>query len=101
MKKFISLLTLVALCAAALLSVGVRGQGPKNKFRRNAKKVQGSYIVVLEDWAVGYAGEQSAAPRVASDLAGAYGANVRHVYTHALSGFSAEMTEERAVALSQ
>src|SRR5918912_1761090 len=100
MKKFILLLTLVALCALALVSFSVQGQGPKNKLRKHPNKVTNSYIVVLEDWAVGYAGDQSAAPQVSSDLATAVGGRVKHVYKHALSGFSIEMTEAQAEALS-
>src|SRR5918912_2466350 len=101
MKKFILLLTLVALCALALVSFSVQGQGPKNKLRKHPNKVTNSYIVVLEDWAVGYTGDQSAAPQVSSDLAAAYNGKLKHVYKHAISGFSVEMTEEQAAALSE
>lgn len=101
MKKFILSLTLVTLCALALISFSVQGQGPKNKLRKHPNKIANSYIVVLEDWAVGYAGDQSAAPQVSSDLAAAVGGRVKHVYKHALGGFSIEMTEAQAEALSQ
>ncbi len=56
---------------------------------------------MLDDAYVGARGDLSAAPVVAADLAAAFGAKVDKVYKHALNGFSARMTEEQALALSQ
>ena len=100
MKKFVAVLALVALCAMIFVS-GTQGQNSKNKIRRNAKKVPNSYIVVLEDWAVGHKGENSAAPNIAANLAAIYGGKVNHIYKHAISGFSIELSEAEATALSQ
>ncbi|HEX8707915.1 MAG TPA: S8 family peptidase [Pyrinomonadaceae bacterium] len=101
MRKFLALLAVVALCAMALVSGPVRGQGPGNKLRKNERKVAGSYIVVLEDFAAGPKGELSAAPSVAADLAASYGGRIKHIYKHAVSGFSVQMSEAEAAALSQ
>ncbi|HEX8076695.1 MAG TPA: S8 family serine peptidase, partial [Chthoniobacterales bacterium] len=100
MKKFVAVLALVALCAMIFVS-GTHGQNSKSKIRRNEKKVPNSYIVVLEDWAVGHKGENSAAPSIAANLAAIYGGKVNHIYKHAISGFSIELSEAEATALSQ
>jgi subtilisin family serine protease len=100
MKKFVALLAVVSLCAMTLITGPVSGQN-KNKFRTKANKVTNSYIVVLEDWAVGLKGETSAAPDIAANLATIYNGKVKHIYKHAVSGFSVEMTEDEALALSQ
>ena len=101
MKKLVALLALCALCAMIFVSGTVQGQNSKDKLRRKEKKVENSYIVVLEDWAVGQKGEGSAAPDIASNLAAIYNGKVKHVYKHALSGFSIELSETDAQALSQ
>jgi aqualysin 1 len=101
MKKFVALLAVVSLCAMTLMTGPVSGQNSKNKFRTKANKVTNSYIVVLEDWAVGFKGETSAAPDIAANLATIYNGKVKHVYKHAVSGFSIELTEDQALALSQ
>ncbi|HEY6188295.1 MAG TPA: S8 family peptidase [Pyrinomonadaceae bacterium] len=100
MKKLIALLAVAALCAMIFVSGSVQGQN-KNKFRTKEKKVANSYIVVLEDWAVGLKGESSAAPDIAANLATIYNGKVKHIYKHAISGFSIELSEADALALSQ
>ncbi|HYN85537.1 MAG TPA: S8 family peptidase [Pyrinomonadaceae bacterium] len=95
------------LAAVALLALSLpatltpsRAQNDKPKLRKKANKVPNSYIVVLEDWAAQPAGENSFAPVVAEDLAKAHGGKIKHVYKHALLGFSVELPEAAAVALS-
>jgi subtilisin family serine protease len=100
MKKLVALLAVAALCAMIFVSGSVQGQN-KNKFRTKEKKAANSYIVVLEDWAVGLKGENSAAPDIAANLATIYGGKVKHIYKHAISGFSIELSEADALALSQ
>jgi subtilisin family serine protease len=101
MKKLVALLAVVALCAMIFVSGSVHGQNSKNKFRTKEKKVANSYIVVLEDWAVGLKGDTSAAPDIAANLATIYNGKVKHIYKHAISGFSIELSEADALALSQ
>lgn len=50
------------------------------------------YIVVLKDEAMGGRGEQSRAPQAAERLAREHRARVKHVYTHALNGFTCQMS---------
>ncbi|HEV2911835.1 MAG TPA: S8 family peptidase [Pyrinomonadaceae bacterium] len=101
MKKLVAVLALVALCAMIFVSAAVHGQNSKAKLHRKEQKVANSYIVVLEDWAVGHKGENSAAPDIAANLAAIYNGKVKHVYKHAISGFSIELSEDEALALSQ
>jgi aqualysin 1 len=100
MKKLVALLAVIALCAMIFVSGSVQGQN-KNKFHKKDKKVENSYIVVLEDWAVGQMGENSAAKDIADNLAAIYNGKVKHVYKHAVSGFSIELAEADALALSE
>lgn len=101
MKKLVALLAVAALCAMTFVTGPVRGQNSKDKVHKKANKVQNSYIVVLEDWAVGYKGENSAAPDIAKNLSAIYGGKIKHVFKHAVSGFSVELSEAEAEALSQ
>ncbi|GAA2220425.1 S8 family peptidase [Micromonospora olivasterospora] len=68
----------------------------------SATAVQGSYIVVLKDSAVGgRAGTQEAAvASSARSLAGRYGATLGHVYGAALNGFEARLPERAAKRLA-
>jgi aqualysin 1 len=100
MKKIVALLAVIGLCAMIFVSGSVQGQN-KNKLHKKDKKVENSYIVVLEDWAVGQMGDNSAAKDIADNLAAIYGGKVKHVYKHAVSGFSIELSEEQALALSE
>src|SRR5215210_594684 len=101
MKKFVTAVVLAAMCAMMFISGSVQGQNSKDKLRKKEKRVENSYIVVLEDWAVGQQGENSAAKDIADNLAAIYNGKVKHVYKHAVSGFSIEIAEADALALSQ
>ncbi|MEW6471118.1 MAG: S8 family peptidase [Actinomycetota bacterium] len=61
--------------------------------RAAQEQVDGSYIVTLEPG--------SDPPGEARGLAGAHGGRVRHVYTHALQGFSYEGSAESAADLAR
>jgi len=101
MKKLFALLVLLGLCAAALLSSPPASQGKNDKLRKNANKIENSYIVVLDDSVVGERGRFSIAPYVAQEMAGTHRGQLKHVYQHAINGFAIEMTPEEAEALSQ
>ena len=73
---------------------------PDEKFVRSKRKITDRYIVVLDDEAAGPRGENSRAPELAGVLASLFNGRVDRVYQHALNGFSVEMNEERAIALS-
>jgi subtilisin family serine protease len=102
MKKIYALLVLVGLCAVIFLSAPVRTtEAKKDKLRKSANKIENSYIVVLDDTVVGEKGLFSIAPYIASELATNHKGKLKNVYQHAINGFSVEMTEADAEALSQ
>ena len=73
----------------------------KPKFLKKEKPVPNEYIVVIKDYAADPKGEDSLAGYIADDLAGAHKGKVKKVYKHALHGFSIEMSEADALALSE
>src|SRR5436190_4596245 len=101
MKK-LALLTVVALfCGVLFLTSPAGSQGNKEKVRKNAKKIENNYIVVLDDSVVGERGDYSIAGYMADDMARIYRGKLKHVYKHALNGFSMEMSESDAEAMAQ
>ena len=101
MKKVFAFLILAGLGAAVLLSAPPRTQSKNDKLRKNANKIENSYIVVLDDAVVGEKGPNSIAPYIASELAGSHRGQLKHVYQNAINGFAVEMSAEDAERLSQ
>ena len=106
MKRFVvSLAALLLLAAASLVfthhaTPPAGAQAGKTKIRKKAHPVKDQYIVVLEEWAAQPFGENSFAQHVAEDIARAHGGRLKHVYKHALLGFSVSLTEEQAERLT-
>src|SRR2546422_4032311 len=100
MKK-LSALFLIAILGVGILVPRLANSQTKTKLLKKAKPIANQYIVVLEDWTTGEHGEFSIAPQVADNMAQLYGGKVRHVYKHALNGFSIAMTADAAIALSE
>jgi len=100
MKRLLFLLAAAALCAAAFAPSPIRGSAqtrePRGEIRRVARSIPGQYVVVLRQ---DLPGPDTAA--AAADLARAHGGSVRHVYAHALKGFSAHLSESAAAALAR
>jgi subtilisin family serine protease len=73
------------------------------KYRAKADKdrIPDQYIVVFHDWAVGEPGDSSVSPGMAETMRNLYGGQVQHVFKHALNGYSARMTREEALTLSE
>ena len=93
MKKYAFLLL---VCLLALVPQLALGQNSQDRFRKNDGAIPNSYIVVFN--------ENVPTGRVAAfarQLAGANGGKVGFIYENALHGFSVEMSEEQAVALSR
>src|SRR5690348_15490554 len=67
-----------------------------SKFHKNAKPVKGQYIVVLRN----DTSEQDV-KSLARNVALSFSGKTQHIYTHAIKGFSMQMTEESALALSK
>ena len=103
---------LLVVCAAALWLAPATAQQNGNsdghrqdqdKFKRQgANKIENQYIVVLDEDATGPDADFGAvAARAEAVINKTRGGRIKDVYAHALRGFSAEMTEEDALALSQ
>jgi aqualysin 1 len=101
MKKFAALLIFAGLCATIITIGPARSQGRSNKLHRKEKKIENSYIVVLDDDVVGERGLYSIAPYIAAEMGATYRGKIKHVYQHALNGFAVEMSEEDAERLSE
>jgi len=101
MKKLAVFATVALLGAMIFVTGPARSQGYKEKVRKTAKKVQNNYIVVFDDEIIGPTGEYSIAQYMADDMAGRYRGKLKHVYKHAINGFSIEMSEADAEAMSQ
>ena len=107
MRKVFAFLIFAGLCTVIFLSPPVSGEGKKGigtegaKLRKNANKIENSYIVVLDDSVVGERGIFSIAPYIASELATSHRGKIKHLYQYALNGFAVEMSAEDAERLSQ
>jgi subtilisin family serine protease len=111
MKLYRGTLSLLTVCAAAalmLVPVGAQkgdgqgnGQGNGRFHRHPGKNIPNSYIVVLDQDPVGANADfgRAAADADKAILKTRTG-RIKHVYANALVGFSAEMSEEDAIALA-
>jgi subtilisin family serine protease len=108
MKKLFTLFALVILCVATFTPAPTSGQKQeqdltgnqksKDKIQRKGKDaIPGEYIVVFKDQTLG---DYSAAAELADLMVAIYGGKIKHVYKHALNGFSVKMSEEMAQLLS-
>lgn len=112
MKKRLALLTLFFVCVASLVMMPTLAQqssfnpaGPKDdteKFIRMGKTaIPFSYIVVLDADSDVVNGDVAFAAQSASELTANYGGVITNIYGHALNGYSAQMSEDQAIKLSQ
>lgn len=105
MRRYFPLAALT-LVAFVCVPSAVHTQGPKQnydlqpKFRRSARPVAGQYLVALNDDVVGPRGENSHAAEIADELASVHGGNVVRVFKHAVQGFSVQLPEAAAEAIS-
>ena len=99
MKKQPLAMYVAALCVVALTLLPVQGQvapDAAGKLHRSEQSIPNSYIVVFND---NVEGRRVAAE--AEKLARAFGGTVGFTYEYALRGFSVELNEGQAVALSR
>jgi aqualysin 1 len=109
MRKTLLLTAATALCLASLLSTTVPSSHTKARAARKndklhkqgAKAIPGRYIVVMDDLAAGQTGDSSMAEQVRDVLVSAYGGKPDKTFKHAINAYTAEMTEEQALALSE
>jgi subtilisin family serine protease len=99
MKRVLFLLITIALAVLAISPLFAGGEGhaqnAKRKFRRAHKAITNQYVVVLKD----EISRQDIAS-LASELARTHKGATRHVYKDALKGFSIQLSEAAAIALS-
>jgi subtilisin family serine protease len=98
MKKQPLILCVAVLCVVALTLLRVQGQvapDTPGKLHRSAQSIPNSYIVVFNDNVEG-----RRVAREAEKLARAFGGTVGFTYEYALRGFSVELNEGQAIALS-
>src|SRR5215211_8467496 len=67
-----------------------------SRFHKHAKPVRDQYIVVLRNDT-----GQRDVKSLAREIALSYSGTTQHIYTHAIKGFSIQMTEAAAIALSR
>lgn len=113
MKKIFTLVVLIVLCGAMIVPLTVEGQTgqaqeakvtqePKAKFiSKGREAVPDQYIIALNDDVAGQLGDFSIAQNLADLLVAIYGGKIKHIYKHAINGFSVQMTKAQATALSQ
>jgi len=106
MKKLFVLVALLALAGltfmpSSTVSSTTSSAAVKSKLFKKEKPIPNEYIVVIKDYAADPKGDDSLAEYIANDLAGAHNGKVKKVYKHALHGFSIQMSEEDALALSE
>jgi subtilisin family serine protease len=101
---FIATLALIPALAQRE-DVNLAAQGRDNPhpkmLRKGINAIPHHYIVVLDIDATGEKGDFSAAVARATDLTAMAGAGLTNVYAHAINGFSAWMSDDQAVALSE
>lgn len=96
MKRILWLVFAVAISLPfALPSLTVHSQG-SGKFRRISNPIPDQYVVVFKDSVVSAVAVDS----TVNNLIGIHGGAVRHVYKYAIRGFSIQMPEAAAIALS-
>jgi subtilisin family serine protease len=103
MKRLTALLLLTGLCVAALTHSTTRAQRPEfsrnapaAKLRKNAAPSANHYIVVLNDSVT-----SNQVGALANALTSAHGGTLGVTYENALRGFSVQMSEAQAEALSR
>jgi subtilisin family serine protease len=95
------LLLAVAVPVIAWQSSAAQGNAPQSqekdeKFRRSGKPVRDHYIVVLKPET-----PSEEVEAVTNELLAKHGGTTRYIYTHAIKGFSIELPEAAAIALSR
>jgi len=102
--------TVAAVCAAALMLVPLQAQqgnglgqfGQNNgKFHRHpGKRIANNYIVVLDQDATPDGDDALVAADADNVILTTRTGRVKHVFAHAINGFSAEMSEDEALAVA-
>ena len=107
MNKSLRILIAIVLAVTAITFITLHGRAQNNqneqaqqaqekeKFRRSGKPVRDQYIVVLKSET-----PSDEVEPIANQLLAQHGGTVRHIYKHALKGFSIQLPEPAAKAIS-
>ena len=112
MRSRLRLVTLLVTAAVALALTSGQAQQSANveslalqdtaKLRRKGPRaIPNRYIVVLDQDAAGPAGNPAIAAKLTEDVLAGFGRAADRLYSKALNGFSVELTEAEAVAISE
>jgi Tol biopolymer transport system component len=98
MKKRLTFIFILVLCLTTFGPFSAAGQSslPKENIRRNHDAIPNNYIVVLKSRI-----NHSQVASIASEMAEAHRGRLLYTYEHALKGFSIDMPEAAALALSR
>ncbi|HEY0101812.1 MAG TPA: S8 family peptidase [Pyrinomonadaceae bacterium] len=99
MKRLAALLLIIGVCAIALVPSHTQAQRPEvsqGKLRRNAAAIKNQYIVVFNESV-----RREQVGEEAARLVRLHGGTIGFTYRNALRGFSVEMNEAAAEALSR
>ncbi|HJQ26904.1 MAG TPA: S8 family serine peptidase [Blastocatellia bacterium] len=104
MNRLSAAAIVVAICILSFLPAAGECQSQSErpaqpKLRRASKAIPNRYIVVFSDPGDGV--DKTAIDQMAAELTLAHSGSIKHTYRHAIEGFSAEMTEAAAVAISE
>ena len=81
------------ICLAIAVSLPLVAAGPKNVVKANKNRIPGQYIVVFED-------RVADVEAVAEELVRGHNGHTNHVYTKALKGFAATLTDRDAAEIA-
>ncbi len=101
MKKTKLLFLIVAIFFNGTIIVNSAGTDKTDKFRRSANAIPNRYIVLLNDNNHDLLDEPVRVEIESSKLARTYGGTTDRIFTSALKGYSVEMSEIDAIALSR
>ncbi|NOT47743.1 MAG: S8 family serine peptidase [Acidobacteria bacterium] len=100
MKKIWILLAVIAVGAAAVTLIPSKTEGQKSKFRRSSNPVPNRYIVAPDP--VAFRSEDgTSSEEIANRVSSDFGGRVEKVFSHALQGFTVEITDKAAQELSR
>ncbi len=102
MKKIVVLFFAIAFGLSLLFMTSDTTSGNQGKFFRSRTAIPNRYIVRLDDQALSSAkASPSEVAARTGEISADYGARPEKVYSSAMKGFSAEMSEKQALAMSQ
>ncbi len=100
MKRSQLLFLILAICLNGTITAQSVGSSKADKFRRSANAIPNRYIVLLNEAQPNFFGETINVETESANLARTYGGTTDKIFAAALKGYSVEMAESEALALS-